>query len=329
MSKFKFLEELGFSAYSCITCNMKFWQTFKSNQCGECNVLNKLLYKENYVACVQTIEEVEANFLNYFVNLGYQKVPPRTLKLSRHNMHYVMAGICCYYPLFTNGYTNLTNTKFVNAQTCIRFNDYEQVGVSNRHYTNFIMLGQHIFETDNYKFTSNWERNAFLELYNFVSSYFKDDKLITIHESTWSDQIAQGDSLEIFINGIECFNQVYTTRNYLTKQILKYRFLDMGAGLERFFAIVNKIEIYSNSDVILKDHMSTVIKMYSSGIFLAKKGVGHTMKKLLIRLAKLYEYRVIEQFLLQINTETWIIQSIRQEIKIIYSTIQKSKQNLK
>ena len=55
--------------------------------------------------------------------------------------------------------------------------------------------------------------------------YFSNEYL-TIQESNWTDGENKGHSWEIFVNGVECFNQIYTTDNL--EGPLKYRYIDMG-----------------------------------------------------------------------------------------------------
>ena len=132
---------------------MHYLEFEKIKRCADCR--NDDSYK-TYEQREIGIQELKEKYFQYFENLNYVKMPDRSLKLSRHNLHDVMAGSCCYIPGYTKGYITKPN-KLVNAQTCVRFNDYLEVG-DGIHYTNFIMLGQHVFESENYSFTQNWQK---------------------------------------------------------------------------------------------------------------------------------------------------------------------------
>jgi alanyl-tRNA synthetase len=291
---FNYLRKYNLERYQCsnIECKIYFWSPLNETLCGECNPYHKKYYEDTYVKQHFSVYSIRENFFNYFKERNYIIVPERSVKISRHNMNYVMAGICTYVPLYTEGIINHGCNKFVNAQTCIRFKDVELVGRTMRHLTNFVMLGQHIFENDEHTFKSTWKEDAFEQLLEFIKYYIKDLNLIRIHESTWTDNICRGTSLEIFINNIEVFNQVYTTERF-TGETLKYKYLDMGAGELRFWQIVNKksscYDYFENPQrVILYDHLKTLAKMYNSGIYISKKNVGHNLKKMLDRLMTNY-----------------------------------------
>lgn len=296
-SMFEFLKKYNFKTHSC-SCGIVYWrlEQFLQGGCGQCNILEKKRFKETHIGLQIEEQELKNNFLNYFSkNFGYTKLKDKDQKISRANINYILAGICRYSQLYTRQivYNNTIKkdgklymlNKFISAQTCIRFNDFENVGVTHRHFTNFVMLGQHIFETPYEKFSSTWMEDAFSELISFIKNYI-DISLCTFHESSWTDNCDEGYSLEIFINGLEVFNQVYTTHDYVTKKELNTKYVDMGGGLKRFYNIVNKYDLKNSEDInlqVITDHLKTAYLLYDSGIYVAKRGTGHAIKRLINR----------------------------------------------
>ena len=121
----------------------------------------------------------------------------------------------------------------VVPQTCLRFKDLENVGVTGRHFSSFCMIGQHsIPNEDGY-----WKDECVNLDFNLLTQQFGiAKKEITFVEDVWEGGGSFGSSLEYFVRGLELGNAVFTEfqgdlSNYKT---LDQRIIDMGAGLERF-----------------------------------------------------------------------------------------------
>lgn len=118
-------------------------------------------------------------------------------------------------------------------QVCLRFNDIPSVGVSGKHFTSFVMVGQHsIANRKGY-----WkDRCIELDFNLLVRSFGIKPEEITFKEDVWVGYGAFGYSLEYFVRGLELGNAVFTAfegdaSNY---KPLRQKIIDMGAGLERF-----------------------------------------------------------------------------------------------
>ena len=121
----------------------------------------------------------------------------------------------------------------VVPQTCLRFKDLENVGVTGRHFSSFCMIGQHSIPNDN----GYWKDECVNLDFNLLTQQFGiDKKEITFVEDVWEGGGSFGSSLEYFVRGLELGNAVFTEfqgdlSDYKT---LDQRIIDMGAGLERF-----------------------------------------------------------------------------------------------
>jgi len=121
----------------------------------------------------------------------------------------------------------------VVPQTCLRFKDLENVGVTGRHFSSFCMIGQHSIPNEN----GYWKDECVNLDFNLLTQQFGiDKKEITFVEDVWEGGGSFGSSLEYFVRGLELGNAVFTEfqgdlSDYKT---LDQRIIDMGAGLERF-----------------------------------------------------------------------------------------------
>ena len=121
-------------------------------------------------------------------------------------------------------------------QVCLRFNDIPNIGVSGRHMSSFVMVGQHaLYPSD--KSQGYWKDETIKLDYELLTNVFgvKPEDIIW-HEDVWAGPSAFGTSLEYFVKGIEVGNAVFTQfrgtpENY---EVMDPKVVDMGAGLERF-----------------------------------------------------------------------------------------------
>ncbi|MCV0410287.1 alanine--tRNA ligase [Nitrosopumilus sp.] len=121
----------------------------------------------------------------------------------------------------------------VVPQTCLRFKDLENVGVTGRHFSSFCMIGQHsIPEGKGY-----WKDECIDLDYRLLTDQFgiKKEEVVFV-EDVWAGGGSFGPSLEYFVRGLELGNAVFTEFQGDLGQhtTLDQRVIDMGAGLERF-----------------------------------------------------------------------------------------------
>ncbi|MDE1862040.1 MAG: alanine--tRNA ligase [Thaumarchaeota archaeon] len=121
----------------------------------------------------------------------------------------------------------------VVPQTCLRFKDLENVGVTGRHFSSFCMIGQHsIPNSDGY-----WKDRCVELDFRLLTERFgipKDE--IVFVEDVWAGGGSFGSSLEYFVRGLELGNAVFTEFQGEPDKytVLDQKIIDMGAGLERF-----------------------------------------------------------------------------------------------
>ena len=118
-------------------------------------------------------------------------------------------------------------------QMSLRFNDVPNVGVSGKHYTSFVMVGQHsIADREGY-----WkDRCVDLDFQLMTKEFGIPKKEITFNEDVWVGYGAFGYSLEFFVRGLELGNAVFTAfeGDISDYREMKEKVVDMGTGLQRW-----------------------------------------------------------------------------------------------
>jgi alanyl-tRNA synthetase len=121
----------------------------------------------------------------------------------------------------------------VVPQTCLRFKDLENVGVTGRHFSSFCMIGQHSIPDSN----GYWKDECVDLDFRLLTEQFgiKKEEVVFV-EDVWAGGGSFGSSLEYFVRGLELGNAVFTEfQGELGKHtVLDQKIIDMGAGLERF-----------------------------------------------------------------------------------------------
>lgn len=75
----------------------------------------------------------------------------------RRDVDYVAAGIYCFQPYCVTGELEPPANPLICPQFCLRFNDLDNIGISGRHFSGFVMLGIQVFNTPNkYAFALFW-----------------------------------------------------------------------------------------------------------------------------------------------------------------------------
>jgi alanyl-tRNA synthetase len=227
------LREKGFQRFKCEKCGNWFWSIEERKVCGDPNCVGKYEFIGNSIIPKLDFVEVWKKFSKFFEKLGYTAVKRYPVVARwRDDIFFVEASIDDFIPYVVNGEVEAPANPLVVPQFCLRFNDIDNVGVTGRHYTGFVMIGQHAFvEKEKY------DPEAYLEhIYLWLTEGLKIPKeKIQFHEDAWAGSGKLGPSLEYFSLGLELGNQVYMQydiRNGIKD--LPIKVLDMGAGQERY-----------------------------------------------------------------------------------------------
>lgn len=159
----------------------------------------------------------------------------------RNDVDYVAAGIYCFQPYCVTGEMDPPANPLISAQFSVRFNDLDNIGLTGRHYSGFVMVGNHVF---NYPTKWVYFTEEVVEFnYNFLTEGLKIDPIeITFVEDVWAGGGNLGPSMEYFIRGLEVGNMVFMqfkTFHDGSFEDLPIKVIDVGIGLERIPWLIN------------------------------------------------------------------------------------------
>ena len=230
-------DEKGFHRVVCKKCGKGFWTLGDRTDCPE---------HEDYGFIGESAAKAKWDYLESwkefekFFNKNGHKTIPRYPVISRWHptLFFTQASIQDFQrfdgDLMEFDYPA---NPLIVPQTCLRFNDIENVGITGRHMTCFVMAGQHAFNDDS---RNGYWKDRCMELnFEFLSEVMgipKDD--ITYIEDMWAmnDMSAFGPSMESFSRGLEIVNSVFmqyqgTGSSY---RELPLKVIDVGWGFDRF-----------------------------------------------------------------------------------------------
>ena len=145
----KFFKEKGFERKKCIKCGVNFWtQDSKRKTCADssCVGYEFIGEKTKKFGYVETWKEIEKYFTKHN-HTSIKRYP--TVSRWRDDLYFTNASIIDFQPYVVNGEIEPPANPLIIPQTSIRFGDVNNVGVTGRHYTCFVMFGQHAFNKKN------------------------------------------------------------------------------------------------------------------------------------------------------------------------------------
>lgn len=240
------IKERGFTRDTCSNCGIHFWSTTDRDVCGEPSCSGGYSFI-NDPPTEKTFDFGEAwtGFAAFMDERGYEPISRYPVAARwRDDTEFVRASIYDFQPYVVSGEVEPPANPLVVPQFCLRFNDIENVGVTGRHYTGFIMTGQHAFtEPDEYD-----QEKYFADMLDWLLEGMEipiDE--VVLHEDSWGGGGNLGACMEFFVDGLELFNQVYmfyevdpeTEKGYSE---LDTKVLDMGMGHERIVWITHGSE---------------------------------------------------------------------------------------
>ncbi len=236
----KLFDELGFVRKKCQVCGSYFWtlnpdrKNCPNPPCENYSFIGKPpISKMDYIETWRAIEK-------FFVRNGHESVPSYPVVCRWFpGLYFTVASIVAFQRSMAGKTVfEMPAERIIIPQVCLRFSDTENVGVTGRHMTNFIMIGQHsIYEKANGGYKGYWKDTCIDLDYKLLTDALKiKPEDVTFMEDVWVGPNAFGYSLEYFTAGLELGNAVFTEfvgtpENY--KQ-MDYKVIDMGSGLERF-----------------------------------------------------------------------------------------------
>ncbi|MEW5747683.1 MAG: alanine--tRNA ligase [Candidatus Thermoplasmatota archaeon] len=231
----EFFKGNGFQRKQCRTCGKFFWTLGDGDTCGEApcveyTFIGRPLFKEKL-----SVNEMRESFLAFLEREGHTRIAryPITARW-RDDVFFTQASIYGFQPWVIQGVVEPPANPLGISQTCVRFNDIDNVGKTGSHFTMFEMMAHHVF---NKKGKEVYWKDRTTELcHKFLTEVQGlDPKLVNYSEAWWEGGGNAGPCVEVLLGGVEVATLVfmaYATENGRTRP-LDMQVVDTGYGLER------------------------------------------------------------------------------------------------
>ncbi len=232
----KLFQEQGFVRKACTKCGRFFWTlNADRNLCPDDGADTYSFIGEpptskrfDYTQAWKQVEE-------FFVKNNHTSVNRYPVVCRwRDDLYFTIASIVDFQRVMGSKVVfEFPANPLIVPQTCLRFKDLENVGVTGRHFSSFCMIGQHsVPDLGGY-----WKDECVDLDFRLLTNQFgiKKEEVVFV-EDVWAGGGSFGPSLEYFVRGLELGNAVFTEFQGELGQhtTLDQRVIDMGAGLERF-----------------------------------------------------------------------------------------------
>ena len=232
----KLFAEQGFVRKSCTKCGRFFWTLNADRDLCPDDGLDTYSFigdppttkRFDYTQAWKQVEE-------FFVKNNHTSVSRYPVVCRwRDDLYFTIASVVDFQRVMGSKVVfEFPANPLVVPQTCLRFKDLENVGVTGRHFSSFCMIGQHsVPDLGGY-----WKDECVDLDFRLLTDQFgiKKDEVVFV-EDVWAGGGSFGPSLEYFVRGLELGNAVFTEFQGELGQhtTLDQRVIDMGAGLERF-----------------------------------------------------------------------------------------------
>ena len=239
--KVRLFEEQGFTRKDCSKCGRFFWTLDSGLELCPDDADDTYSFigepptskRFDYTQAWKQVEE-------FFVKNNHTSISRYPVVCRwRDDLYFTIASIVDFQRVMGSKVVfEFPANPLVVPQTCLRFKDLENVGVTGRHFSSFCMIGQHSIPNSN----GYWKDECVDLDYRLLTEQFgiKKEEVVFV-EDVWAGGGSFGSSLEYFVRGLELGNAVFTEfQGDLGKHtILDQKIIDMGAGLERFAWITN------------------------------------------------------------------------------------------
>ena len=234
--KVKLFEEQGFERKSCSKCGKFFWtmdgnRTLCPEDADDAYSFISSPPTNKRFDYTQAWKEVES----FFTKNGHTSVSRYPVVCRwRDDLYFTIASIVDFQRVMGSKVVfEFPANPLVVPQTCLRFKDIENVGITGKHFSSFCMIGQHSIPNSH----GYWKDECVDLDFRLLTEQFGINKNeVVFVEDVWEGGGSFGSSLEFYVKGLELGNAVFTEfqgdlGNHTT---LDQRVIDMGAGLERF-----------------------------------------------------------------------------------------------
>ena len=231
----EFFKSNAFQRRQCRSCGKFFWTLGDQDLCGEApcveyTFIGSPLFKER-----MSVHDMRESFLSFLEKEGHTRVSryPITARW-RGDVFFTQASIYGFQPWVIDGVVDPPANPLGISQTCVRFNDIDNVGKTGSHFTMFEMMAHHVFNKKDKEVY--WKERTTELCHEFLTKVQGlDPKAVSYSEAWWEGGGNAGPCLEVLLGGVEVATLVfmeYATENGQQRP-LDMKVVDTGYGLER------------------------------------------------------------------------------------------------
>lgn len=246
-------KKIGFHRAQCPKCENFYWRkSEKQDICGDaaCTETYTFIGKGTGIGRKGVKMSYSDAWKSYEKAFNTARIPCTTIDRYpvvarwRADVDFCAAGIYCFQPYCMTGELDPPANPLIAPQFCLRFNDLDNIGLTGRHYSGFIMLGLQVFNKKNNFIFFKEEVVEFN--YRWLTEFLEiDPEEITFREDVWCGGGNLGPCIEYFVGGLELGNMVfieYKTFHDGSREKLEVQVVDVGIGLERVAWLINGSE---------------------------------------------------------------------------------------
>ncbi len=237
MSEFdlRFFTDNRFQRRICPKCGRAFWTLGDWETCGEPPCEEYTFIGRSPMKKPMDVHEMREAYLSFFEQEGHGRVRRYPIVARwRDDVFFTQASIYDFQPWVLNGVVEPPHNPLTISQTCVRFNDIDNVGKTGRHLTFFEMLAHHAFNRPGKEI---YFKDRTVELcHRFTTSLGVDPERMRYVEEWWEGGGNSGPCVEVILEGVEIATLVFMQyRESAGGRVpMDMTVVDTGYGLERY-----------------------------------------------------------------------------------------------
>lgn len=231
-----FFQEGGFKRRQCPKCQRHFWSLGDWPTCGEPPCEEYTFIGNSPMNKSLELHEMREAYLSFFEENGHGRVKRYPIVARwRDDVFFTQASIYDFQPWVLNGVIEPPFNPLTISQTCVRFNDIDNVGKTGRHFTFFEMCAHHAFNKKDGKFIYFKDRTVELCHRFFTERLGTDPRKMRYVEEWWEGGGNAGPCVEVILDGVEVATLVFMMyRDTPEGRVpMDMTVVDTGYGLER------------------------------------------------------------------------------------------------
>ena len=232
----EFFNDNGFKRSVCPKCERAFWSLGEWESCGEPPCDEYSFIDDSPMNTPMDLHQTREAYLSFFEENGHGRVSRYPIVARwRNDVFFTQASIYDFQPYVIDGTIEPPANPLTISQTCVRFNDIDNVGKTGRHFTFFEMLAHHVFNRKDREEIYFKSKTAELCHRFFTERLGTDPRKLRYIEEWWEGGGNSGPCLEVILDGVEVATLVFMMYRETSKgrELMDTQVVDTGYGLER------------------------------------------------------------------------------------------------